>query len=221
MSKDSNLDHQFKEYLKNIDDDKSFKKFLRRKQELSDKTIRNYRNAVKKFCLCYHETFDEMVIKFKNERQSITEKINETQYVTHEFQMEDSLIQEYQEEFIEYLQTVEFNNKKLKNRTINDYVKSLKAVLGVLGIETPTFKKLEIDESDWELLTKEDLKYVLDQCTIHYKSFLTFAVSTGFRLNDCLSLTVGDFIKATEEYHNVREVEEFLEKLLISPIISA
>lgn len=193
----------------NLDEDKKFKKFLRKKKnELSDKTIRNYRGSIESFCQYHNETFEKMVEKFKEERKPITEKINKTQYVTHEFSMEDSLIQEYQEEYIEHLQ-----NKGLKNKTINNYIKNVKAVFGALGIETPVFKKLETDESNWELLSREDLKYVLDSCTIHYKAFVTFAVSTGFRMYDCLSLTIDDFIKATYDYHGLRELDEFLEKV--------
>lgn len=211
MSKnDDNLDPKFKEYLKNIDEDSEFEKFLDKKEnELSENTLKNYRNAVRKFCMCHRETFEDMVHKFREERNQKIKRVNDELSLLIPFTLENSLIEKYQNKFIRNLH----KELKLANSTVNENVKSLKAVLGELGIETPTYKKLDVDESDWDLLTKDDLKYILNLCTLPYKSFMTFAISTGFRLSDCLSLTVGDFINATFEYHGVREIDEFLKKV--------
>lgn len=56
MSNDNNnLDEDRDMSSYNLDEDKKFKKFLRKKRnELSDKTIRNYRGSIQGFCQ-YHK----------------------------------------------------------------------------------------------------------------------------------------------------------------------
>ena len=79
------------------------------------------------------------------------------------------------------------------------------------NIELPKWQKLQDDSNKWYLLSKEDLNYVINDCHIIHQSLIKFLLSSGMRISDALSLTIGDFMEATKEYHNYVDVNDFID----------
>ena len=67
------------------------------------------------------------------------------------------------------------------------------------------------DAKKWYLLTKEDFKYILNDSPLIHASLIKFLMSSGMRISDALNLTIGDFMKATQEYHNCVDVNDFID----------
>lgn len=85
------------------------------------------------------------------------------------------------------------------------------AVLSYYGVKLPTFEKLKREPSEWNLLSKEDLKFIIADSTLTHASLISELKDTGKRLSDALKETIGDFMNATSEYHNYIEVDDFID----------
>ena len=122
------------------------------------------------------------------------------------FNPNQSKINLLQFEFIDHLQ-----KSGCRNTTIDSYLKCIRAILNALGVILPKAPKLNPRPKDWYLLSKEDIKYVLDVSSLRYKAIINFAAVTGLRAYDLSNLTIKDFMLATQDYHGCSEVEDFLE----------
>lgn len=70
--------------------------------------------------------------------------------------------------------------------------------------------ELPDDTKKWFLLSKSEIKYVLDTCNVNYKALILLMACTGMRRNDVLNLTIEDFMKSTYKYHHLQNVDEFI-----------
>lgn len=87
----------------------------------------------------------------------------------------------------------------------------IKAFLRGAGVILPKIENLEDDTDDWNLLTKEDFNFILQDMNIVHAGLLNFLSSSGMRISDALSQSIGDFMDATSEYHDFVDVEEFID----------
>ena len=189
-----------------VENDPLFKRFKNAKQKkgLSEHTLRSYYNSLTKLCRGNEESLSNMVKVCKKNQQS---RVGDDGFIT-EFSPNDidSAISIYLDGFINFC-----NENNNKNTTINKGMASIRSFLDYYDVKLPHWEQYEDDADDWYVLTKEDIQYVINSCNIAYTSLTTFLASTVIRIEDVCSLTIGDFMKATKEYHDFTDVEEFID----------
>ena len=177
-------------------------------QPLSQESIDKYESIMNKFCKITNNTLENIITKCKEEQHSKVKPTTNNESIIIEFDPNEpnTTIRKIFTKF-----TQECKKRGNKNVTINYQTTVIKTFLKYYKIKIPTLKKLEDDSEQWNLLTKEDLKFVLDDSNILHKSLITFLLSSGLRIGDALNLTIGDFMEATKEYHNFIEVDDFID----------
>lgn len=203
----------------NITEDKLFQNFIRSKPNIAEKTKTHYISALTKFHKSTNEPLETIINKCKTQQDRIIEKtiniqedesgnkIVEKQIISFDINSPDSHINNYINTFINYCKQTQ-----LSPNSINNYLILITAVLSFYNIQIPTIEKIDKPQPKWNLLTKEDFKFIMLDASLIHSSLIKFLQSTGMRLTDALSLTWGDFMKATSKYHNCITLEEFVEK---------
>lgn len=184
-----------------ICNDPEFQNFLLQRPTLSRDSKKDYYVSVVAFMKFTGEPFYKTIHELRSLQNDRIEN-----NVIIRFNPNQSKINMLQFEFIDFLKRT-----GCRATSIESYLKSLRTIFNALGIILPKFPSLNAKPKVWYMLTKEDLKYVLDVCTLQYKAVINFAAVTGMRLYDISSLTIRDFMIATEEYHGCSEVEDFLD----------
>ena len=183
------------------------------KKNNTQKTMKEYRKTLNKFCKAIGKPISEIVEELKMEQSIITEEIisqdkNRTISRKIEFNVDDpnSTIKKYHQQFESYCLA-----RGNKNATANKNLKRIRGFLKANQVKLPKWNFLKEEPPEWELLEKEDIKFVLDECTIIHKSLILFMLSSGMRIGDCVELTIGDFMDATRAYHNFVDADDFVD----------
>jgi len=202
----------------NVKNDILFKNFITSKKKISPTTTRNYLKTINKFTTATNTTLEEIINNCKNQQERVIEKIIshgtdedgnqiiEKRLIKFNVNDVNSYSKIYLDTYINYCKSE--NNK---NTTINQDIILIRAFLKHYEIELPKLDTLEDDADKWYLLSKEDFKFVMTDSTLVHASLIKFLQSTGFRLSDALSLTIGDYMEATKEYHNYVDVDDFID----------
>lgn len=202
----------------NVLEDIYFTNFLTSKPNLTEESIKGYKRILKKFTISTQTTLENIVTECKQQQDRIIEKtisqgtdengnqIIEKQLIKFDVNGPQSKVKQYLNTHIQYC--LEKGNS---NVTINGNMTLIKAFLKFYNITLPKMETLEDDTKEWYLLSKEDFKYIINESPIGHASLIKFLMSAGMRAKDAASLTIGDFMEATKEYHNYNEVEEFID----------
>ena len=112
------------------------------------------------------------------------------------------------------------NDKGLSKSTIKKQVQIIRYIYNHYEIELPNIPKLnEKHVKDYEpiyyddLPTKELIQEALQISKPNMKAVILFILSSGCAREETLSLSINDFITATNEYHNSTDIYEVLEEL--------
>lgn len=62
-----------------------------------------------------------------------------------------------------------------------------------------------------EFTNEKDFNYIAQNLTLIHTDLLNFLTSTGMRIGDALYITVGGFMKATSDYHDYVNVDDFID----------
>ena len=200
----------------NIRDDYYVERYFEEK-ELSEFTQETYEKDLIKFCKAVKRPLKDIIDDCKTQQGIETEEIlkstkkdgkNIIQRRVVKFDVDgpDSLILQYFKQFENYCKS-----RGNKNTTINSGLDTIRAVLSHFKVELPNFPNLSDDSANWEVLSKEDLKFVLADSSLMHKSLILFMISTGFRIYDCLDLTIGEYMEATSDFHDFVEVDDFID----------
>lgn len=201
-----------------ITEDILFKNFLRSKPNISEATKTHYKAALTKFYKAIQEPLDLVISNCKNQQDRIIEKtiskgkdqqgneIVEKQIITFDVNSPESYINIYINTFIDYCKET-----NIKTNSINNYLTQILAVLSFYGIKLPDIEKFDRTPPKWTLLSKEHFKFIINDCSLMYAGLIKFLMSTGMRLSDALTLSIGDYMLATSEYHNFIDVEDFID----------
>lgn len=182
-----------------IESDETFKKCLNK--NLSKNSLKVYKQSAKLFCELQDKTFTEVVETIKDSEYG--EIIDG--YKIKPYNPDEGLINTYFEDYVNYM-----IDKELSESTIKVRVQSMRNLFNQANIILPKSPVIEVPKKRLNLLTQEDINYVLSISTIHYQSLICLMGSTGLRLGDCLNLTIADFMIATSRYHNFTNVEDFI-----------
>lgn len=105
----------------------------------------------------------------------------------------------------------------LSSNTIKTYFSKLKTFYAHYEIEIPHLPDVKYDkqyETNFlDLPTKEHIRDALEISPLPIKALILFMSSSGTAKAETLSLTVGDFIKGTQEYYKSTQLNDILEEL--------
>ena len=200
----------------NIRDDYCVERYFEEK-DLSDFTEETYEKDLIKFCKAVNKPLKDIIDDCKAQQEIETEEILSStnddgikvvQKRVKKFDVDgsDSLVLQYFKQFEEYCKS-----RGNKNTTINSGLDTIRAVLSKFKVELPNFPNLPDDTEDWEVLSKEDFKFILADSSLMHKSLILFMLSTGFRIYDCLNLTIGEYMEATSDFHDFVEIDDFID----------
>ena len=201
-----------------VTEDIFFNNFISSKTNITEKSKYNYQKALTKLSRSTNATLEKIVTDCKNQQGKVIEKIIkqgtddegneiiEKRIIKFDVNSPDSKVKLYLDTFLNYCKS-----KGNSNTTIQSNMMLINAFLKYYNITLPDMETLKKDTKKWYMLTKEDFKYILNDSPIIHASLIKFLQSSGMRLSDALSLTIGDFMEATKEYHNFVDVNEFIE----------
>ena len=168
-------------------------------RNIKDSTIKSYRLAILKY-----ESFNQRLM--------------------------DDLIEEA---IIDEESAVPLKNRRIKKRlldfraflldsdlsvgTVRTYLSRIRTFYRHFEVELPYLNDISLDEeylsSSGDLPTKCDIRRACDISSLDFKAVILFMSSSGCAKAETLSLTVGEFIKETEDYHGGGAIDDVLECL--------
>ena len=187
-------------------------------KNLSEASKANYEKTLRKLSNALNITLEEIINNCKNQQNLVIEKtisqgtdeqgnqIIEKRIIQFDINSPESLIKQYFDTYISYCK-----NRNNTNNTISIDLDYIKTFLKFYSVDYPktTIKR---ETTNWNLLTKEDINFIMADSTLTHQSLISLLKDTGLRLNDALNLTLGQFMESTTEYHNYIDVNEFIDK---------
>ena len=201
-----------------VKEDIYYNNFISSKPNITEKSKYNYEKILTKFANSSNTTLEKIITDCKTQQDRVIEKIIshgtdengnqiiEKQLIKFDVNSPDSKIKLYLDTYLNYCR-----NKGNSNTTISQNLMLINAFLKYYKITLPDMETLKKDTKKWYLLTKEDFKYILNDSPIIHASLIKFLQSSGMRISDALSLTIGDFMEATKEYHTYVDVNDFID----------
>ena len=196
-----------------VENDEYYKNFVAQSSR-TERTTENYRKVLKKFCIATGKTLTEIVTACIDEQSIVTtvkldpdENGNERRKeIKFNINDKDATINKFLQQFEDYC--FKKNNKEITIQNQTDIVRSF---LHENGVELPKRKSYKDDSRDWYLPSKIDFNYFLQDVSLTHASLANMLTSSGMRVSDALSFTIGDFMNATSDYHDFVDVEDFID----------
>ena len=197
----------------NVENDDYFKNFIS-KPTRNENTANKYKKLFTKLCKATNSSLEEIITTCIDEQNIVTtvklppdENGNERRReIKFNINNKDAAVNKYLNQYEDYCR--QRNNK---NTTIQSETDLIRTFLNEYGVILPKRKNYENDANEWYLPTKEELNYILEDFSLVHTALGNFLTSTGMRIGDAVSLTIGDFMKATAEYHDYIDVEDFID----------
>ena len=108
-------------------------------------------------------------------------------------------------------------DSSLSSSSVKTYFSKVKTFYMHFGIEIPYLPSVQYsndyETSYFDLPTRKHIRQALNMVGIDLKAVILFMSSSGTAKAETLSLTIGDFIDATVEYHNGKSVDKVLDEL--------
>ena len=184
----------------NIYDDPELNRIITN-NNLSPYTQNGYYDAAKQFSRINQKPYYKIVEEIKELQY---DRIEENHIIR--YNPNHSQINTYLNNFINHC--FELGNKPSTIKSKNNQIRT---ILRKSGIILPKPPRIDRTYQRKKILTKKDIKYILEKSTIPQQALITFLASTGMRLYDALSLTIDDFIEATSDQHKYYNINDFLD----------
>ena len=138
------------------------------------------------------------------------------------------------EAIVEEDEGISHKNRKIKGRlldfrsflldsglaisTVRTYFSRIKTFYRHFEIELPYLNDIKFDEeylsSYYDLPTRGDIRKVCSISSNAFRALVLFISSSGCAKAETLSLTVGDFVKASDDYHDGGSIDDVLNCLI-------
>lgn len=138
------------------------------------------------------------------------------------------------EAIVEEDEGISLKNRKIKSRlldfrsflldsglaisTVRTYFSRIKTFYRHFEIELPYLNDIKFDEeylsSYFDLPTRGDIRKVCSISSNAFRALVLFISSSGCAKAETLSLTVGDFVKASDDYHDGGSIDDVLNCLI-------
>ena len=184
---------------RDIENDPKFQTFILKKQNITKNSKKTYITILTHFCNHTGKTITELINEQLNEQKIIIKDNTIIPYNPTTGTLNDMIT----EWFLEL-------QKTHSQSTISLYQVGLRAFLKTFQIQLPPKINTTPLRPKWKLLKKEMIKNAIDMGSILDKALYSFMASTGIRGVDVRNFTIGDFMKATSEYHNSITVDDFI-----------
>lgn len=175
-----------------------FQKFCR-ERNIKKSTIKGYISTLRLYTQFHNCTLEELI------NEAVTEEENK-------IPLKD---RQLRERLVSYRNYMLENN--LSSNTIKTYFSKLKTFYIHQGIQIPPLPsvkyKKQYQTNYLDLPTKEHLIQAIDLSPLPFKALILFMSSSGTAKAETLSLTVDDFLKATDEYYHSTKLQDILEEL--------
>lgn len=196
-----------------VENDDYYKAYMS-KPERNESTGKRYKTILRKVYKSTGCTVGEIIKKCLDEQSIVTieelppdENGNERyREIKFNINNKDNIVNKVFNKYEEYC--VQRKNKKVSIQAETD---SLRAFLSEFGVMLPKRKNYEDDAEEWYLPTKEDFNFIAQDLSLVHQALLNFLISTGMRVSDATSKTIGDYMEATSEYHDFVDVEDFID----------
>ena len=139
------------------------------------------------------------------------------------------------EAIVEEDEGISLKNRKIKSRlldfrsflldsglaisTVRTYFSRIKTFYRHFEIELPYLNDIKFDgeylSSYYDLPARGDIRKVCSISSNAFRALVLFISSSGCAKAETLSLTVGDFVRATDDYHSGGSIEDILDELAI------
>jgi len=160
-------------------------------------TMEGYASAIKKYEKFHGESIENLLFEAKSEENK---PLNERK-------IKRRLI-----EFRKYL-----IGSDLSSRSAKTYFSKIKAFYRYHDVEIPDIGNIkynrEYQTNYKDLPSREHIKKAVEISEVGLQAMILFMASSGTAKAETLSLTVGDFIKATDRYHNGGSIADILDTL--------
>jgi len=168
-------------------------------RNIKDSTVRSYRSAIRKY-----ELFHDMAME-----SLMDEAIDEEE---KGIPVKSRKIKNRLLDFRSFLL-----DSDLSISTVRTYFSRIKTFYRHFEIELPYLNDISFDgvylSSYDDLPTRDDIRRAYDISSLDFIAVILFISSSGCAKAETLSLTVSDFIKATEDYHDGGSIDYVLEYL--------
>ncbi|MDO5832571.1 MAG: hypothetical protein Q4Q14_06995, partial [Methanobrevibacter sp.] len=171
--------------------------------DLSEVTLKNYKHNIINYLECIGLSFTDLINTIREQQHH---KIENNMII--EYDPQYSLLKSYHDKFIN-----DCRSKGNKEGSIKTKINTINSLLKSNGIKTPKIKfNIKNTQETEPLLTNDDIRYVINNhCNIHQKALITFIASTGIRRTDTLQFKIKDFLKATYNYHECLNIDDFMD----------
>ncbi|WP_305555427.1 hypothetical protein [Methanobrevibacter sp. V74] len=199
-----------------ITEDIYYTNFINSK-DFSKSSKANYYKTLRKFTQALNTTLEDIVNNCKNQQSIVTEKIIshgtdeegnqiiEKRITKFDINSPNSLIKKYFDGYIDFCR-----NRGNTTNTIVADLDHIKTFLKYYSVQYPK-TNMKRTPSKWNLLEKEDIKFVMEDSFIVHKTLISTLKDSGLRLTDALQLDIGMFMQGTIDYHNFVDVDEFID----------
>ena len=169
-------------------------------RNIKNSTVKSYRSAIRQYEFFHKRSIGDLIDEaIEDEERGIP--------------LKDRRIKRRLVDFRAFLL-----NSDLSISAVRIYFSRIKAIYRHFEIELPYLNDISLNEeylsSYGDLPTKKDIWRACDISSIAFKAVILFVSSSGCAKAETLSLTIGDFIKATRDYHNGESIEEILRLLV-------
>lgn len=168
-------------------------------RNIKKSTLKGYESSLNKYTKFSKMKLEELLKEAQNEEQK-------------QIPLKDRTLKKRLIDFRNYLL-----NSELSTKTARTYFSKIKAFYRHYEIEIPLLPKVSYDktyETNYLDLPKHsDIEKAIDESSLLMKAIILFMISSGTAKAETLSITIEDFIKATEEYHRNDTIENILNEL--------
>lgn len=163
----------------------------------SNGTYKLYQLILNQYTIFQGISFNDLIIEAETEEQTI--------HKPSKRRIKKRLIQ-YQ---------IHLQEQDKTPNTIKNYLAKIVKVYRYLDIEVPLLPPVRnnIVETFDDIPTREEIQKAILHSRTKMKAIITFIASSGLRRSDVANLRIGDFFKATRNYHKANNIIEFLLQL--------
>lgn len=180
----------------------------------------------------YNNELFKQFCKERNIKQSTVEGYNVA--LKHYVDFQDETYEDlFKEAFIDEKNKIPLKDRKIKKRLLNyrnhlfnsnlspntarTYFSKIKTFYMHFGVEIPYLPTVQYDK-DYEICyfdlpTKKHIEEVLELVSVDLRAVILFISSSGTAKAETLSLSVDDFIQATQDFHDGGSIKEILDTL--------
>ena len=187
----------------NMKTNEEYLAYFQKTRNIQNTTLRTYKVAINEYCTYHHATIHELLMEAEEDEENGVRwkhrrlKKRLLEYRAHLYQIHAKTTAQTR-----FIRVIAFYN--------HFDIETHRLPLIIDNTPIPQNKAEDLP-------TKEELRKVLKICSPVMRPLILFMCSSGCAKKETLNLTIQDYIKATEKYHNNESIKEIIETLDQTP----